>query len=46
MRFMNEWHKQYKIDVVCDQWIEKQVQIEAIMAHIRQTELEKEFKDK
>ncbi|CAD8125632.1 unnamed protein product [Paramecium sonneborni] len=46
MRFMNEWHKQYKIDVVCDQWLDKKAKIEAILARIRQTEIEKQFKDK
>ncbi|CAD8117213.1 unnamed protein product [Paramecium sonneborni] len=43
MRFMNEWHKQYKIDIICDELIEKQCQIEAISARIRQTQIEKIF---
>ncbi|CAD8097023.1 unnamed protein product [Paramecium primaurelia] len=44
MRFMNEWHRCYKIDVECDKWIEKQNKIESILARIRQTEIEKRFK--
>ncbi|CAK83758.1 unnamed protein product (macronuclear) [Paramecium tetraurelia] len=43
MRFMNQWHKQYKIDIDSDKEIEKQIKVQAILARIRQTELEKQF---
>ncbi|CAD8199919.1 unnamed protein product [Paramecium octaurelia] len=43
MRFMNLWHQQYKLDIESDIWIEKQGKVQAILARIRQTELEKQF---